>query len=480
MNHRQRFAGEVVLATITSAGLALLAFRQGPLLTFDGYHYVEFTKSFATAWPDRFGNHWPFGFPLLGSLLVRLGVPSYPALLILSSLALAGWLLFTGLILPPQLRWRGFLLVAFGSAPIVAAQLAGVLTELPFATALLGLIFSFAYWPSRRALWASAGCAVLALGIRYVGLIALVAFSCWGLVQWRTLRQAGRLGTALLAWASAAGVSLGLLALNVVKSGYASGAERGHPAGLRDFPAQFSDFGWSLPSALVAGGIRDRIGAETAPGLALGAFFSIFILAWCAEGWLRPRSIFSRPLALVGGGYATGMMVLHCIGDFDALHNGRTFLPVLAPLGLLLCERLAVAGRWLFCGGALIVASGTIAAGRGISRQINADVHDALPPLRRTLAPGDAIAINDNAFTVAAYFSQPVIRASSELWAAHPNERFLVAAGAPLTRDGRGGVCPPEWAALAAELNRSGRYRYLLQTSNLLVLERIGPSPSAR
>ena len=79
----------VIIAWLVAVGLAALLYRQGPLLTFDGYHYCEFAKLYTTGWPQAFGNNWPCGFPLLGGLLGRLGLPAYQALCLVSLLSLA-------------------------------------------------------------------------------------------------------------------------------------------------------------------------------------------------------------------------------------------------------------------------------------------------------------------------------------------------------------------------------------------------------
>lgn len=470
---RPAYPTSAVLGALALGGvLTLLTFRQGRLLTFDGYYYCETAKQFMTTWPDRFGNHWPVGYPLAGGLLARLGVPAYFALAALSTLALGTLLALAAPMLGGQPgRWLA--LAAIAGAPIVAPQLGGVLTELPFAAAWLGLAYSLSRWPARGALWGTAACAVVALCIRYAGLIALAAIAVWIVVQWPALGRARRRGEALAAGAVATTVSLGLLTINILRTGHASGAGRGGSLGLAALPSQLADFGWSLPSALVAGGLRDRIGAESGAGIAFGGALFLLLAALCLLAWRRPRSDFARPLALVTLGYATGMAVLRCVGEFDALHNARTFLPILAPTIMLAHEQLADRARWSMALCALVLAAGTLAGIRGISRQIGGDVRAAIAPVRERIAADDRIAVNDHAFAVSAYFAQPAIRALLGHWRQNPTERFVVVAGPPADRAGAGAACPADWVEFCAQLVTQGRYRYLVQEPQVIALERV-------
>ncbi len=468
---------------LVALGLAFLltglAGREGRLLTFDGYHYVEFAKQFSQTWPDRFGNHWPFGWPLAGGMLARLGLPAYSALLGLAALSLVSLISCAALVLgrhPARLA----VLCAIGSAPIIAPQISSCLTELPFAAALLGLGLCLTRWPHRGALWGAAGCAVVALGLRYAGLIALAMMGLTLLDRWRDLRAAARLHEALAALLTAGTVTALLLGLNVIKSGHASGAGRGGAVGIASVYREIPSFGWSAPSAIFAGGIRDRIGAETTVGLWIGSACFALLSALCVWLWFRPRSPYSRPLVTVAFGYSSGMCVLHAIGDFDALYNARTFLPALAPFCLLTAELLGERRRLLWSVCTIVVISGTIAAIRGVSREIGGDISPAVAALRSRLAPQDRIAINDHCFSLAAYFSQRTERSWAQTWTDQPDRPFLVVSGQPLTRGGTRAPVTSDWIALAERLVDSGTHRYLVRQPDLITLERISRPPPSR
>jgi hypothetical protein len=465
-------AGAFVFAVLLAAG----TYREGRWLTFDGYYYCELAKQFSTGWPDRFGNHWPFGYPLAGALLARLGLPAYESLVVISCVALFLLLALAAHILATHpLRWMA--LAAFAAAPIVTTQLFGILTELPFATTLLGLALCLSRWPARGALWGAAACVVLALAVRYAGVIAFAVLGAWTIFCWSELRAAGRRREAVVAGLLALAVAGALLTLNVLKSGHASGASRGDAPGLGALPAELADFGWSVPPALIAGGVRDLVGAGGTFGRMIGGMIFGAIAGLCVWAWLRPRSPFSRPLALSAFGYAAGMAVLHCVGDFDPLYNARTFLPALVPLGLLVVERLDHRRFWIGLGCGAVVVAGVVASVRGVSREIGGDVRAAVAPLRARLLPRDTVAINDHAFSLSAYLPQRTSRVWAEYWRDDFPERFVLVSGEPLNRSGSEADLPAAWTQLCAHLVASGRYGYVMESPALILLEKKPAAP---
>lgn len=470
-----RAGAEIALAFAIGAALTLLAFREGRLLSFDGYYYCEFAKQFTTEWPDRFGNHWPFGYPLAGALLGRAGVPAYIGLVLVSLASLAILLAAAARGLADH-RFRWLVLIALASAPIVAPQLGGVLTELPFAAALVSLALSLAGWPNRACIWLSVACTIVAFGLRYAGIVAIPALAIWTRHRWQELGTARRQAEALVACVASAAAIATAIAWNIARSGHASGAGRGTSLGLSALPEQLVSFGWSAPSALIAGGLRDRIGVDSIAGMAIGGILFAAIAVLCGWSWISPRSRFSRPLALVAFGYCSGMVVLRCFGEFDALYNARTFLPALAPLALLAIERARGHSTWVALGAAAVLTVGVASAARGISREIAGDIRVAVTPIRDAILPSDRIGVNDHAFTTAAYFAHRTPRVFAEHWNVKMEERFLVFSGKPLDRHGRTFPCSPEWVALSSRLVAQNRYRYLVHTTDLIALERIDPA----
>jgi hypothetical protein len=464
----------VIIAWLSAVGLAALLYRQGPLLTFDGYHYCEFAKLYTTSWPQAFGNHWPCGYPLLGGLLGRLGLPAYEALCLLSLSALA-FLVLLGSRFVRELPNGTLALSALAATPVLGVQLFGNLTELPFAAALLGFATALAAWPRRDAWWSAAACALLALSLRYAGVIAYAALWIWLVLYARQLRKGGLLGSAAIAVVCSTLIAAGLLLWNLYATGYLSGAPRdaAENLGLAAWPSHVADLGWTPFSALMLGGLRDRVGGSRFSGQLFGSLSCLTLTALCLWAWAKPRFPWVRALAFVAFFYVAGMTVLRSVGAFDPLYNGRVLLPALFPLGLVACAQFS--GRWprLVAGAcALLLAAGLASAARGLSREIAGDVRAVVPLLRDRLRDGDGVQINDQAFSLAAYLPQRTFRTWPESWREDEAQRFVVVAAEAVNRRGTPGPLPAAWRILAGQLVARGTHRWLLDTPSLMVLER--------
>jgi hypothetical protein len=452
--------------------LAICLYRTGIRIGYDSYYYCEFAKTYATEWPHAFGNHWPCGFPLLGGLLGRLGLPAYPALTLVSLAAL-------GVLTTIAARWvpRTLSICAMAATPIIGVQLFGVATELPFAAALLGLAAAIAAWPKPSALWSAAACAVAALGLRYAGVVAFGVLWAALLIEAPRLHAARRLIHGAVAVVSATLAALGLLLWNLAATGHLSGADRLAPEGLgmSSLPGHLADIGWSLPSALMLGGLRDRMASGLA-GQGIGWIMAAGCGILCAWAALRPRLPWVRACALVALVYGVGMVVLRSVGSFDALYNARTFLPVIFPLGLVLAAQLRGRSAWVVPGvAAILLLAGLVSAGRGISRQIGGDVQAAVPILQSRLHRGDSVQVNDFALSLSAMVPQRVFRAWPEYWYQNPRERFLVVAAKPVDHAGTPGEIDPVWRALCDQLVARGTHEWLLRSPGLLILEQTTP-----
>ena len=464
-----------IIAWLTAVGMAALLYRQGPLLTFDGYHYCEFAKLYTTSWPQAFGNHWPCGFPLLGGLLGRLGLPAYAALCLVSLLALTV-LVLLGNRFAKDLPHGAFALSALAATPVIGVQLFGNLTELPFAAALLGLATALTAWSRRAAWWGAATCALLALSFRYAGVIAYAALWIWLVLHARRLREGGLLGSAVTALVFSTLIAAGLLLWNLRVTSHLSGAPRdaAENLGLAAWPSHVADLGWSPFSALMLGGLRDRVGGSSSSGQWLGTLFSLTLAILCLWGWAKPRFPWVRTLAFLAFFYGAGMTVLRSVGAFDPLYNGRMLLPALFPLGLVAIAQFS--GRWprLVAGAcAVLLAAGLASAARGLSREIAGDVRAAVPLLRDRLRDGDGVQINDQAFSLAAYLPQRTFRTWPESWREDEAQRFMVVAAEAVDRRGTPGPLPAAWRTLAGQLVARGTHRWLLDTPSLMVLERL-------
>jgi hypothetical protein len=463
-------------ALAVGAAAALLLYRNGPVLGFDAYYYCEFAKRYAAAWPASFGNSWPCGYPLLAGLLGRIGVPAYAALCAISLASLAS-LAATGAVLLGRSALTTLVLAALATAPEIGVQLFGALSELPFAAALLGLAASLARWRRGRGFRSAAALALLALCLRYAGVLAFAALWAWLLLNARELARGGSLGRAIRA-AAAASAAAGLLLLwNLLATGRITSPDHNVGAGadLALLPAHAADLGWSLPAALMLGGIRARAGGA---GGAIGGLLCLGAVVLCVRALARPRADWERPVAFVALAYGAGLVLLRSVATFDDLDAARVAVPGIFPLGILAAGRLrGRSPRLVAVGAAALLALGCLGAARGVSRQIGGDVRPAAAVLEGRIPEGAGVQVNDHALSLSAYLPCRTIKATPGGWTDDPGAPFLVVAANPADRRGDPGPLDPGWLALARALAESGSYRFLLDTPGLIVLERTRHGP---
>jgi hypothetical protein len=400
-------------------------------------------------------------------------LPAYESLCLVSLVALAGLVLLSARF-ARQIPYGTLVLACLAATPVVGVQLFGNLTELPFGAALMGMATALAVGRSPVSWWTAATCALLALSLRYAGVIAYAILWMWIVIQARRLRADGTIVKAVMALACSTLIAMGLLFWNLRATGHLSGASRAstESLGLAAWPSHVADLGWAPSSALMLGRLHDRLGTA-AVGQLLGVCSSLALAALCLWGWMKPQFPWVRALAFVAFSYGAGMTVLRSIGTFDPLFNGRVVLPALFPLGLVACAQFSV--RWprlvvAACVG--LLANGIASTARGLSREIAGEIQGAVPLLRSRLRTGDYVQINDHAFSVAAYVPQRTLRMWPETWRPEDAQRFIVVAAETLDRGGTPGPLSPEWRALAGHLVAEGTYQRILDTPALLVLER--------
>ncbi len=457
------------VGVIAFLGATLFATRGGVRLGFDSFYYVEYAKSFRQALPGSFGSAWPFGWPLLGSLVSHLGLSTYRALFALevASIAVLAAIAAKGLDWERAGRVTPFLFLGAVSSTVgMVSSAAAAFSEVPFAVALL-LLAATLVWDSRWSAVAAAGCMILAFGLRYAGALTPLIALAW--VWHRRRSEPGvKVAPVVAALVASAVLMGGLLLWNREVTGHITGIPRGHPAAAT-WPAVWSDFGWSLPNLLGGFGLCRFLGFESAGRLVGGLVLTAAIILAGLRGCSRGRTALVRTCGAVVATYAVGLIGLRCVGQFDDLYNARMFVPLLVPLALVTAD--AVSPRILAAVGIGLLAANFILAGRGLSREIGGDISPALAVVADTCAP-QCLAVNDAGLTLAARVSSPVIRAVGLDWTVpRPQVRYLVLAGRPRDRDGTPGDVAPEWRELAVRLLAGGRYRERLRLPNLIVLE---------
>lgn len=461
-----------ILPVLSFAGAAWLSHAGRLRLSFDGYYYVELAKLFRHTLPESFGNAWPFGWPVLGAATGIFGVGAYQGLLACAAASWIGLLVLLARLWPwaDTGRATGMLtLCALGTLFPVTVLVTGVFSEVPFAFAMLVFACGLAAWPRRSAIVLACAAALFAFTIRYAGALLLLLAGLWLLMNPVRGVDGRRPRLAWIAVTCAAGIGLALLAWNKTATGYWSGHPRGAAAPISQWPEIAADLGWSMPSLIGGLGLRDVLGYGTILRvplglLMLGCLFWLAARAFVTTGGLR------RALGAAIMVYAMGMVLLRWMGEFDALHNARTALPLAAPAVLLLAH--LPQRTWPTVAALIAVLGMNLGlAWRGASLEVAADVRPALSWTGK-LGADATVSVNDPARTLAAHLDCAVQRlpAPAGIDPARCGD-VVVFAASPVNRQGLAGSLDPLWRSVATRLREAG-YAAVLDTPGMIVLVR--------
>jgi len=398
------------VSSVTATVLAVVWTRANRIIGHDAFYYLKFAKQYTEKWPGQFGNHWPQGYPLIGSFFSEIGFSAYWGLMIVSvlSVVVTAWL--TTMLIPARSRrhWSTTaLFTGMGAAPVVPLLLKAPLSDWVFTALTVCVIVLLRYWPRPWALWGSAFAAVSAFCVRYAGIFLLGVIGLYGLwVLYSNRKRRTRVHT-ILSVLSAGGVILALIGLNVYQTGYASGAPRSPGGGFASVPIHAAHLGWAFIGGLSSPNVAEIIGGvESSGGLAVGYLLLGTVLLLCIRAFVKERHVQSlRPAALVVGSYLVSMIIFRSMSSFNDLSQPRFILPVLFPAGALVISQAR--GKLKSAVGVLaigVLVAGLFAAGRGISKEIYGNVDTARRALSGELAPEDTVLVNGSALRLSAYF----------------------------------------------------------------------------
>ena len=393
--------------------MCLLCFRGHRITGLDPYYYLEYTKQFTKQLPDAFGTFWPFGYPLLGTSLMHLGLGAYHALLtVCIGLCLALFLLtYQALRETLSAKAAGIALGVLGLVPVMVIELGGLRSEIAFSALLMASLLSLAEWPKPQAVFLACCAALLSFCIRYAGLLAFGMLGVWFFHLLLQKPNAKAIVRMLVMLALTAVFACFLMWLNQKVRGTPSGGPRPPGPGLLGLPGTVADMGWGLVTAFSSVGVC--VWAQQYKFLYHFVGIAVFLtaLALPVLAWLRPASKYSRPLALGCVIYLTGMVALYSYQIFDTLSSARTAIPVLAPLMILVCELgMPKRLRTLQLAAAVSVILGVVVTVRGISRELYLNYDPVLPQLSLLMTDKDTLSVSDGALSLCAHTDRPILR----------------------------------------------------------------------
>ncbi|HEX5240912.1 MAG TPA: hypothetical protein VFW20_07935, partial [Candidatus Limnocylindrales bacterium] len=296
--------------TLVPIGLVLYAGRHGLNVTPDSVGYVAAARSFASSgafiyWDGTPFTHWPFGYPLLLSLPLALGLSPESAAMAINVLALAALVLATYAVARQALASPVLGLVAAGFSGVAGDTLrdeVSLLTEPLFLVACLGLIVGLGLIArgglSRPRLLVVVGCATAGELLRYIGisLVPVIGLSIL-VIEWRR----GWLRAGLVAAGVACLSALGTLVVavhNLLTIGSLTGSfgpSQATPASLGKIA--LTVFGqWLLPTA-----------SGSTPPLVLGAAL-VALAVLGSVALLRERGRRAVPLVAFAALYPAALL----------------------------------------------------------------------------------------------------------------------------------------------------------------------------
>lgn len=389
--------------------LALIWSRGEPVVGHDSFGYLELTKQFRETAPTHFGDWWPFGFPLLASILTHLGLSAFASLVAVSTIAYFAmvWWFWRTLPKPSNDGTAATVLLAVVCAPACPVVLCMILSEPLFSAFLFGLALCLGRWASKATIVGSMVMAMAAFGVRYVGAFAIGLVGMWALLQWNRLKQVRLRGFFVGTYIATILVIAGLCYLNYRYSGAITGP---HPVGrehLSSWPYHLADFGWSSVAAFISSGLLPAVGGISSPmGFGVGVIIVATLYGYLFIAWKRRTSETTTAMVLLVVIYSLAMVTLRSTTRFDNLSSARTFLPVLFPLAYLIATDRAVRLRQGATAAACVIVAGAwLLAVRGISPDVKPDVSAAKSALSRVLKPGQTVAVNGAGRALAAAFA---------------------------------------------------------------------------
>lgn len=375
----------------------------------DSFAYVDMVKAFARDFPDRFGDWWPYGYPVSALPLYWLGLSAFTALLLITFASFVFMLTVTGRCLPPDgnLAWRRrAIIIAVALSPVSAQLMVFDLADPFFAAALVGLAAALAHWPERWAVVAAPILALAAFGIRYAGVFTFGLIGLFAWLRWRELRASGVVIILAASSIVIAAITAGLLWTNVRAFGHITGPQPMGESSIWSWPVHLADLGLALPAAFGSTHLVQSLQhSYRVPAMIAGLAIMGAIAMLIVSALLRPATRYTTAFAWVAGGYLVTIVTLRAVTPFPELSYPRYLFPAMFPLAILVVSHSGVARSRLVAAAAMasIVVSAGLAA-RGIAPDQRTDLASVRTFLSAELRPDDVITVNLPGRHLAAYF----------------------------------------------------------------------------
>ena len=440
---------KLALGVVVGLWSALLStgMRRGePLLGHDAFHYLSLTKQFAQALPGHLGNHYPFGYSVMASVVARLGLDPYLACVALAWLSWVAVCWFYFSLLDDEAHQSDpvvslSLIVVIASAVGVYLLSTAAMSEMLFSLLVIAQIVLLSRVRSNIGVFLAMLLPVLVVGVRYAGVLILPAIGMW-LVRQRACDPKSRYFSSAVAGLVVAVLACAaLLWHNKLQTGHWTGGERvAGASALGDVVDHAAAMGWSFV-AVFLGNVHAVVNQYPMLHIGIGLGLVLLIIGFC--GFILMARSSSRAMAASASvviAYLCGMIALRSISAFDSLASSRFAVPMLVPLGFLVAVTMGPRRRGLVLAAFMSIMVGGLHAGRGVSKATYAeDVALAGSMISTSAGPDAAVLASHQAARVAIYIDQEVAMLASPP-ACEDVDRFDMILVSSVARDRRGSV----------------------------------------
>jgi len=380
--------------------LNVVATRGERVVQWDAFQYISLAREFSQYFPNHFGGHFPFGYPLLAAPLVVAGMHPYLALVFISVIAY-GILLFvvsSALGRDDRTRELRIFVPALGLIPLMFLLAADAMSEMTFCLLVFLAIVLMTNWARPGAIYLTISVIVAAFAVRYAGIFLLPATVAWVAYDRLTNRV-----IPVLHAAAGIGIAVCLIAILIYSNVAATGFVSGGPLVSGDHTVNslihgLANFGFGAVGVL-SEGLFMRLLNNAPVEITIGLLCLFLMVGLAAAALRRQNDGLVAVCGVVVLSYMITIVLLQSVTPF--FNPSRYLIPVIAPLFVIVATLLSHQRRVLIGIAAVLCLIAGITAVRGVNSETDADLTSASAFLQPRLGSTTRVLVNIGAMSLA-------------------------------------------------------------------------------